>query len=321
MLLIRFPDIAVIIPTCNCADNLQRCLSRIRSQKYEGRIDIIVVDNGSTDETLSIASKFTPHVYTLDRKSHPNPNGLNGSFEFGRKRCNAGIVWHLDSDNFLVEDTVARDLAYPFVIDNTICISIPELSIDKEFPYSFNTWLVSLDNQFIQNEEKRGIRESDFIIVNDLDYGLPNGCMIKNDLLSEVGGYDMDLLVLKRLRAINMAKSAVVPSAHINHNSVSGPSEYFCKIIGRLEFHSQLNPCDRRSYFFDSLAAKKEFSIENQVRKLHNNTSTSLRSFILTRKYFWLWGLAYPFLMLLALSLNILKVSRLLRSNSSTTNS
>jgi len=56
------PLVSVIVPTRNSARFLGRCLASIRAQTYR-QIELIVVDNHSTDETRSIAADFTEHVF------------------------------------------------------------------------------------------------------------------------------------------------------------------------------------------------------------------------------------------------------------------
>ncbi|MEW8204871.1 MAG: glycosyltransferase, partial [Candidatus Thiodiazotropha taylori] len=51
------PDIALsfIIPTMNEADNIGRLIDSIQRHNEQGSYEIIVVDNGSEDQTRSIA--------------------------------------------------------------------------------------------------------------------------------------------------------------------------------------------------------------------------------------------------------------------------
>lgn len=54
-----FNDISVIIITKNEAHDIRDCLASVAWAD-----EIIVLDSGSTDDTLVIAREFTPHVYT-----------------------------------------------------------------------------------------------------------------------------------------------------------------------------------------------------------------------------------------------------------------
>jgi glycosyltransferase involved in cell wall biosynthesis len=55
------PDLSVILITHNEAANIRACLESVAWAD-----EIIVVDSGSTDDTVNICREFTPHVYSHD---------------------------------------------------------------------------------------------------------------------------------------------------------------------------------------------------------------------------------------------------------------
>jgi len=57
-----FPLVSVVIPTRNSANHLEECLLSIKRQSYPN-IEIIVVDNNSSDRTKEIASLVADSVY------------------------------------------------------------------------------------------------------------------------------------------------------------------------------------------------------------------------------------------------------------------
>ncbi|MDI6606738.1 MAG: glycosyltransferase family 2 protein, partial [Candidatus Omnitrophota bacterium] len=57
------PSISFIIPTYNAAEHIERCLKSIREQNYPSeRIEIIVPDGDSTDNTLDFARKYNCRI-------------------------------------------------------------------------------------------------------------------------------------------------------------------------------------------------------------------------------------------------------------------
>ena len=67
-------SVSVIVRTLNEEKFLKECLSNIRKQKYYGDVEIVVVDSGSTDQTISIASEagtkivqIAPDEFTFGR--------------------------------------------------------------------------------------------------------------------------------------------------------------------------------------------------------------------------------------------------------------
>jgi len=61
------PLVTIIIPTKNAGKTLTLCLQSLKKQTYE-KLEIIVADGGSTDNTISICKKFNVKILTV--KSH-----------------------------------------------------------------------------------------------------------------------------------------------------------------------------------------------------------------------------------------------------------
>ncbi len=55
--------VTVIVPTCNSSLFLERCLASIKQQNYS-HVELIVVDENSTDATLAIAHRYASAVYS-----------------------------------------------------------------------------------------------------------------------------------------------------------------------------------------------------------------------------------------------------------------
>ena len=65
----RQPKISIVIPTKNSGWILPICLEGIRKQKYpKGRIEVIVADNDSNDNTIDLAKRFGAKVVNVSGK-------------------------------------------------------------------------------------------------------------------------------------------------------------------------------------------------------------------------------------------------------------
>jgi glycosyltransferase involved in cell wall biosynthesis len=84
------PLVSVIVPTRNNAGTIAACLNSIRKQSYR-QIELIVVDNGSNDDTLNIAKKYADAVYTHGPERSAQRN-------YGAKRSKGAYVLIVDSD-------------------------------------------------------------------------------------------------------------------------------------------------------------------------------------------------------------------------------
>ncbi|GEM_PF-2023579 len=66
------PTVSVIVPVLNQADRLRRLLSALRRQRY-GAVEIIVVDNGSTDGSQAVAQELADRFLVDTRMRSPYP--------------------------------------------------------------------------------------------------------------------------------------------------------------------------------------------------------------------------------------------------------
>ena len=87
-------DVSVVIPAYNAAWCLQRAIRSVLSQTLTPR-EIIVVDDGSTDETPEIALRFSPAVRLIRQ---PN-RGLSAARNTGIRHARADWVGFLDADD------------------------------------------------------------------------------------------------------------------------------------------------------------------------------------------------------------------------------
>ncbi len=121
--LAKLPLVSVIVTTKNNADTLQACLRSIMSQSYES-IELIVVDNNSTDETVEIAKRFTDLVHTKGPERSAQRN-------FAASIATGKYILIIDSDMEL-SSLVVRDCVKTADSD-TKALIIPEESFGEGF--------------------------------------------------------------------------------------------------------------------------------------------------------------------------------------------
>ncbi len=117
--------VSIIIPTKNSSATLEACLASIRDQSYPN-IEIIVVDNHSSDDTQKIAKSFTNHVYTKGPERSPQRN-------YGASVSNGEIVLIIDSDMELNKNVVSECVAVFEKDSNVVGLVIPEESFGIGF--------------------------------------------------------------------------------------------------------------------------------------------------------------------------------------------
>jgi glycosyltransferase involved in cell wall biosynthesis len=91
------PLVSIVIPTKDSADTLGRTLESISNQTCRN-YEIIVVDNHSTDDTLTIAKRYTNKIHLIGPERTAQVN-------FGIKNAQGKYMYRIDSD-WILEPTV-----------------------------------------------------------------------------------------------------------------------------------------------------------------------------------------------------------------------
>lgn len=68
--MLKTPSVSIIVPAFNEEDLIAGCISSLKNQDYSGRVEIIVVDNASTDATPDLARSMGAHVIHEPRQGY-----------------------------------------------------------------------------------------------------------------------------------------------------------------------------------------------------------------------------------------------------------
>lgn len=93
------PQITVIVPAFNCAKTLERCVASIR-RSLSSEDEVLIVDDGSTDCTLSLARKLSdiyPNVKVISQKN----GGVSAARNAGILEAQGKFVAFVDSDDWI----------------------------------------------------------------------------------------------------------------------------------------------------------------------------------------------------------------------------
>ena len=129
--------ISIVIPTYNNKDDLALCLSSIKKQEYpKEKIEILICDGGSTDDTLSIAKKF--YCKIVHNKKRLAEYGV----ALGFNKAKGDFVTILAADNELLSLDFLTAITFPFKDSNTM------LTFPKQVTGEHDSWIASYINTF-----------------------------------------------------------------------------------------------------------------------------------------------------------------------------
>ena len=88
----KLPPVSIIVTTKNEEDNIRKCLESMFAQTYpKDKLEIVVVDNFSTDKTPQIVKKFPIKFFQRGPERHVQRN-------FGVKKSNGKYLMFIDAD-------------------------------------------------------------------------------------------------------------------------------------------------------------------------------------------------------------------------------
>lgn len=166
------PIVSVIIPNYNRARFLPKVIESVRQQSYPN-LEIIVVDDCSTDNSLAILSDLAKRYSNLKVFQVDKNRGANYCRNYGVKQAEGDYIAFLDSDDYFLEEKIEKQMA--------VLEANPQL-----------TFVVSSFFQGGIHQLQEGpIYLKDVLRHNNL--GGFSTLLVKKQAFFEVGGLDNDL--------------------------------------------------------------------------------------------------------------------------------
>ena len=170
------PLISVVIPAYNAEQFLDETLESVLSQTYENW-ECIIVNDGSTDNTESVAKKWCEKD-TRFRYFYKENSGASDTRNLGIKKARGEYIAFLDAD----------DLYMPNFLE--ICLeNLVEKDVDLVAPKMLEFW--DVQNEVIEDEDKKDYLYSGkegialFLHSNRITMAL----LCKKSVMDEVGGF------------------------------------------------------------------------------------------------------------------------------------
>ena len=164
--------ISVIIPTHNRAKSLERAIKSVLEQTYKN-LEVIVIDDGSTDETSSIIKKYQKRIRYFSQLH----SGVSAARNLGLEKSEGTWVAFLDSDDYWLPQKLEKQMQY--ILDH------PGLMV------------VQTDERWIRrgihvNPMKKHQKYSGHIFDKCLPLCIvsPSAVMIHQKVLNDVGAFD-----------------------------------------------------------------------------------------------------------------------------------
>jgi glycosyltransferase involved in cell wall biosynthesis len=138
----EFPEVSFIIPTLNSGRTLERCLTSIVAQRYPS-VEIIIIDGGSTDNTVSIAERYATRIFRFK-------GALGAARQLGIEHASGKLIANWDSDIYIpVEDWLQEAVRALFDYPNASTLWVynvcPPDSTTVQRAFSWYAWKMMLE--------------------------------------------------------------------------------------------------------------------------------------------------------------------------------
>jgi glycosyltransferase involved in cell wall biosynthesis len=101
------PRVSIIIPTYNCARYLGRAIDSASAQTYQD-YEILVVDDGSTDDTKDVVMQYGRKVTYLSQQNR----GVSAARNHAISKASGELLAYLDADDMWYPEKLERQVAF-----------------------------------------------------------------------------------------------------------------------------------------------------------------------------------------------------------------
>jgi glycosyltransferase involved in cell wall biosynthesis len=176
---LSIPTVSVVIPTYNSGTFLGGAIQSVLAQTYSD-FEVIVVDDGSTDNTESVVHSFGDRVCYVRQEN----KGAGAARNHGIKRSRGKYVAFLDADDLWLPGKLAAQ--------------IPLLDRDHEIGLIYSDWTVVPEQGEVEPSYLRNRPSASGYVFDDLvqcGFILTSGTVVRRSCLDDVGYFDETLSI------------------------------------------------------------------------------------------------------------------------------
>ena len=183
--------VSIIIPIYNGALLIKRCLDAVYKQEGDFQLEVIVIDDGSTDNTLDILSSYAKALIVL-KQSNQGPAAARNK---GIEKATGKYLAFLDADDFW-EPTFLEETVSFLETHNALAVSVGQIhkiigKEDRVMPQ------LILENHDI--DEKGIVLDNFFQFWSKYNHVCTGSVLLKTEQAKQTGGQRTDLRITEDL--------------------------------------------------------------------------------------------------------------------------
>ena len=208
--------ISVIIPTLNAQKYIEKLIDKLKAQKLEQELEIIVIDSASDDKTARIARDAGARVLEINRDEFDH----GGTRNLGWRSANGDIICFMTQDALPVDDLYLVNLIQGFEDNDVVMIS------GRQVPKSDVNYVERLTRAFNYPAISNVRSQKDIESMGIKAYFFSDVCAAyRRSFLEETGGFDSPiisnedmLLAAKALQAGYRVRYEAKAEVYHSHN-------------------------------------------------------------------------------------------------------
>lgn len=155
--------VSVLIPVYNCSKFIGAAIESALAQTFQD-IEVIVIDDGSSDETAAIVNRYKQVHYI-----YQNHSGVSVARNRALKEAKAELVSFLDADDLILPTKIEKQLAYMDEHPECEIVFCPYLNFSD------------LNTEDMTQRQQQIMREENIICLT--------GALIRTSLFEQWGGF------------------------------------------------------------------------------------------------------------------------------------
>ncbi len=203
------PDLSIVIVSWNVCDLLRACLESIQAgpvalagcddakQTSALQVEVIVVDNASTDGTAAMVRKDFPWVRLIEPKRN---TGFSGGNNLGFDASRGKYILALNPDTRVIDDALPQMFAYlethpevgalgPQLLNDDMTVQ----SSRRRFP---NLWTAIFESTWLQPIAPKAVLDRYYMRdqaddqTTSVDWVQGAALLVRREVITQVGGFD-----------------------------------------------------------------------------------------------------------------------------------
>jgi cellulose synthase/poly-beta-1,6-N-acetylglucosamine synthase-like glycosyltransferase len=177
----NFPNITFLVPAHNEEKNIENCIKSLLNLNYpKEKVKIIVINDGSTDRTEEIVSKFKKFGVKILNKEHKKGEGKATALNYGMRHVDTELVACMDADSIAERNYLIKTVGY--LEDSEVAAVTPAVKI---------TSVKSIVSKIQWTEYLVSLVFRKLFAIFNCQFTIPGaGGIYKTEILRKIGCFD-----------------------------------------------------------------------------------------------------------------------------------